>query len=230
MIVLTAEIEIKGDNPSPFKLGNSKLGVASFGEIVNAVQVIDKRNILSLESEIRDRADVGKPSFGVVSSGGNISFKDPQKRFLGYATSGFLKEGLEIRIFLNNTVTKQKRIVGKYYSTNWDYDNNNNTVSVSFNDGLEKFQEKPTYKIDLQKNTASVQSLYDIFNRVTGKPSLTLTSNAQTIMQNIKSAYFYKEKSNVWADLNKFCDIGGFHIYNTTNGNIAITAEYSFEG
>lgn len=229
MIVLTAEIEIKGENLSPFVLKESQLGYSTFGTSVDTTFVVNKRNILSLESEIRDRADVDKPSFGVISSGGRLTVKDHNKILLDYANLGLLTDGLEIRVFLHNTLSKNRRLVGRYYTTDWQYDNNNSTVSVSFDDNMDRWQDKPTYSVDIDKTSNSIRTLYEMYNRISNKPNVVISNEVSTIMNKVQSAYFYKNAAHVWADLNKFCEIGAFHVYNTTNGNIVMTAEYDFE-
>ena len=62
MITLTAKIKIQANNPLPFTIGKSVLGVSAFGETIGTETVINQRNIIALESEKTDRADIKLPS------------------------------------------------------------------------------------------------------------------------------------------------------------------------
>ena len=221
-------MRIQGENPLPFTLGVSELGGgALFGETIDEEVKFDRRNLISLESEVKDRADIDKPSFGIISTGGSLSFKDTTSRFLNYANAGILTEGIEIKIFVENTVKKTKKQVGQYYTTDWDYDNDSRSVSVGFKDKLETEQEKNSLpqKIDISTDEYP-KTLLSIYNFIQNKPNIILSTKAQSIMQKIQSAFFYKESNNMWADLNKFCEIGGFHIYNNFNGDAVMSAEF----
>ena len=229
MITLTAQMRIQGENPLPFKLGVSELGGgALFGETIYEEVKFDRRNLLSLESEVKDRADIDKPSFGIISTGGSLSFKDNSSRFLNYANAGLLTEGIEIKIFLENTVKKTKKQVGLYYATDWDYDNDNRSVTVSFKDKLENLQDRNSNKIDMSPE----QTPKNIFSRIYDmiyKPSdikILFDSNVKPIMQKTNSTTLYKNASNIWSDLNKISEICGFHIYNDFYGNTRISAEF----
>lgn len=228
MITLTAQMLIKGENPSPFTLGESRLGEgALFGQAIEEEIQFDRRNLLSFESEIKDRADIQQPSFGIISTGGSISFKDNNQRFLEFANNGLLAEGIEIKIFLENTLTKRKRQVGTYYTADWDYDNDNRSVTVSFKDKLENLQERNSGAINILP-AESPQNIYYIYERLY-KPSdikIRLGSNAQAIMLNTASTTLHKSASNLWSDLNKICEICGLHIYNDFDGNTMISAEF----
>ena len=59
MITLTAQMRIQGENPLPFALGVSGLGEgALFGTTIEDEVKFDRRNLISIESEVKDRADI----------------------------------------------------------------------------------------------------------------------------------------------------------------------------
>lgn len=227
MITLTAEITVKGENATPFVLGSSRLGYANFGEIVDKVELINKRVMLSLECETRDRSDIDKPSFGVISNGGSLSFNDGYSQFLILINSGFLSGGEEIKIFLENTITRQRKKVGVYYAENWGYDNENKTVSVSFKDNLEKLQDARSLKIEMSENDTPM-ALSSIYGKIYFPSDIAMSpsSQASIIMGKMKSSTLYKDQGNLWSDLKKISDICGFHVYNDYEGNTKIEAEF----
>ena len=227
MITLTAQMKIQGENPLPFALGVSELGGgALFGETIDEEVKFDRRNLISLESEVKDRADIDNPSFGIISTGGSMSFKDSSSRFLNYANAGLLTEGIEIKIFVENTLTKKTVQVGQYYTADWDYDNDNRSVSVSFKDDLEDLQSKWSAQIDIYPEQYPQTIWNYIYNRLYNIPTITIGTIENSIMQKTKSTTLYKNKSNPWADLNKICEICGFHIYKDFNGRTRMSAEF----
>jgi hypothetical protein len=161
MISLVAEIKVVTDNSSPFVFGQSKLGDALFGETVNISKRIDKRSILSCNSEIKSTGDVEVPWFGMVSCGGNISFKDYDKQFLKYAENGILTSGNKINIFIENGKNAEQ-LVGTYFTTKWEYDMNSRSVSVSFSDGLDKLQEVELEEYNLiEEKKVAVRKIFE---------------------------------------------------------------------
>ena len=157
-----------------------------------------------------------------------MSFKDNSSRFFNYANAGLLTEGIEIKIFLENTIKKTKKQVGQYYTTNWDYDNDNRSVTVSFKDKLENLQDRNSTEIDVSTDEAPQNIFYRIYD-VLHKPSdikIVFDSKVQSIMNKTESTTLYKNESNIWSDLNKISEICGFHIYNDFYGNTRISAEF----
>jgi hypothetical protein len=236
MITLTAEIEVNGANTSPFILGESPLGKSFFGEEILQAHFVNKTNILSCETEIRDRADIDKPSFGLISSGGTLSFKDPQKKFLNYANMKVLRGGEKVSIFLENTTAKAKEVVGNYFVKNWDYDNENFIVTVSFVDGIETIQEKTMQKQDYFASVKIPSSLYDAF---WSRLHSTISSNGfhfngeaknkfDEITRKICSTTFYNEKDSVWASFNKISQLLGAHAFINKSGEIFVKTDLNW--
>lgn len=222
MITLTAEIEINGENPSPFSLGKSKLGVASFGEIICTVKTIDKRNILSCETEIRDRADIDKPSFGLISNGGQISFRDDNSKFLEYVENKILKNGDKIAFFLSNTISKTTEQVGEYFVTSFDYDKDNKTVSVHFGDDLIYTQEEVVQvKPYISEETAENLIVYANSN----SSILSYEENEETKEKLSKTTIKYPilKDMSVWSLTNSICCICGFSGYKNKKGKMTFS-------
>lgn len=225
MITLTVQMRIKSENPLPFTLGVSALGEgALLGEKIDETLKFDRRNLISLESEAMDRADIEQPSFGLFSSGGRIYFRDKNYLFLSFANSGILKGNEEIEVFLNNTISKTKKRVGKYFASDWFYDNNNNTIEISFSDGIEELQDIVVEKIlydfkrfdSLSGEDLSwfYKKLYEITPQKFGfKPFDELDSKTHERLKSVKVPYPFLENSSLWSAWDKLCQIGLLHIY-----------------
>lgn len=226
MITLTAEIEIKGENPRPFVIGESRIGYSLFGNSVNVVEKIDKRNMISSESEIRERADVDKPSFGLISSGGRISFRDNNSRFFAYASNGILKGNEPVKIFLCNTLSKKREQVGEYFATDWHYDNNSHSVDLYFSDNLEYLQEKDFYDINISVDKYPRDFNNYIYSRIKSYASSlgfsfdNSSSDMDVFLRKIISTTFYTKKEVLWAEYNKVCNFVGANVFCGKNGKI----------
>lgn len=229
MITLTAQIRIQGKNPLPFTLGVSELGGgALFGKTVDLEVVFDKRNILSLESSINERGNVELPSWGLISSGGSASFNDKNSKFFVYANAGLLSNGIEIKIFSENTIKKEKKQLGVYYTTNWDYDVKNKTCSVNFNDGLENFQKimvvpknfsKPSNAKNLLQETLSIfsPSTKTVFDNEADHSLYYTNVNYQLI----------EGETSLWNYISQICGICGIYGYKNNEGSLKFSSEFS---
>ncbi len=232
MITLTAQMRIQGENPSPFTLGVSRLGEgALFGETIDTEVKFDRRNLLSIESEITDRGDIEMPSFGIISNGGSMSFNDNNSRFLNYANAGILTEGIEIKIFLENTLTKRKRQVGTYYTADWDYDNDNRSVSVSFKDKLEEWQEIFVEDLVLSEYEMTLLEIYYKLKEISENngykfEEIDQSSKFYSFLKNTKCAYPHLFSDRLWNEWKKFCDACSCYIYINKIGNVSIYYEF----
>lgn len=228
MITLTAKMRIRGENPLPFTLGVSELGgVSLFGETIDEEVKFDRRNLISLESEVTDRSEIDKPIFGIISTGGSISFKDIYSRFLNYENAGLLTNGIEIKIFIENTIKKTIKQVGSYYTSDWDYDNDNRSVIVSFKDDLEDLQNEKyiLYETETTTNENIGKSAYFIFKNLIYNNAV-ISNEAIDILNNtmIYDSYIKKD-GNKWSALQKMCDLCGLHIYKDKFGRLNISCE-----
>lgn len=233
MIVLTAEIDV---NTPVFVLGQSRLGSSVFVSGGVTTKKIDKRSILSCETEIRDRADLDKPSYGVISSGGHLSFKDTNNQFLWYANAKTLRGNEEVRIFLENTITKTKEKVGSYFVSSWDYDNDNHSVFVTLTDGIEEMQSQDFYASQSFMTNTNPTPLYNAYwNNL--KASIQRRgwvfsgeeiNKIEGIARNIFSTTFYNHKDNLWASQNKLCQLLGLHTFINKNGRVFVTTDLNW--
>ena len=215
MIVLTAEIEIKGENPSPFRIGESKLGDFLLGKNVNTIQHIDKRNILSYESEIKDRDDIKKPSFGLISNGGRISFNDKNQKFLNNYNHGFVNKQCKVYIYINNTVSKQSQKLGTYYIDAVDYDVENNVVNITVTDGLTRYQEINVDKIVFFEDVGA----QEIWQKISEKMGFNET-DFDAYWVNIKYANI--EGGTLWSQATKLASASYGIGYVDENGKLIL--------
>lgn len=230
MIKLTAEIEIKSTNDNPFRVGESQLGGLLFGNEIETIQKIDNRNILSCESSIEDVADEKTFSVGLNSSGGRISFSDPNLRFLHYANNRILKGNEKTTIFIENTISKTREKVGEYFASNWNYNNDNRIVDVSIYDGLEELQEIEFDGFYLNYDTMSNRNIGYIYNElqkaVPTKYKMQgidkIDTNTQKMMYNTYINVPFLEAGNFWSQFNKISNLCLLRMYKTKDGETTV--------
>lgn len=196
MITLTAEIEIGWSNINSFKLGESPLGGFLFGETSDDY-IINKSNILSCETEIRDRADIDKPSFGLISSGGSISFNDRNKVFLQLYEDGVFGSKNKVFFYIENTITKARQLVATHYIDNVDYDIENNVVNVQTTDGLERLQNIDSERVVFHETVDSGEILSFLLEKA---PMIDVPSYDGYF---VNFEYPEIDKGNVWSQLSK---------------------------
>ena len=234
MITLTAQMRIRSENPFPFTIGVSSFGDGSLlGEKIDERVNFDGKNILSIESEIVDRGNIEQPSYGIVSNGGNMSFKDSNSRFLEMANAGFLKDGHEVKVFLENTISKRGVQVGNYYTSDWDYDNDNKSVSVSFKDKLEEWQEINIDEIPLSNSgeTLNMYYFFDILKKEAENRGFVfvLDESAINAMTKTQSDTFYMESGTLWSNFVKICEICCIYMYQDKNGKVFVFSDFNEE-
>jgi hypothetical protein len=234
MIYLYANINFNIATEKTFILGKSKLGEGVLG-FVPAVEIIDKRKILSLNFEIKDRDNDKRPSFGVISNGGNISFNDTDGKFLEYANKGFLRGNEKIEIFLRNSLSKTQEQVGAFYCYDWNYDNNDRSVSVSFKDRLEYWQEieMPEIELDESAEPQKITKYYEDLKTLAQENGFSFVISEeekikQDVLDKITSSTFYRDAANLWSNFNKICEVGGFHIFSGKIGEVHIGEELNW--
>ena len=221
MITVTAQMRIQGENPLPFALGVSELGGgALFGETIDEKVKFDRRNLLDLKAEMMSRSDIQLPVSGIMSNVGSISFKDTTLRFANFANAGLLKDGIKTEIFLNNTLSKQRSLVGTYYTADWQYDNENKTVSVSLKDDLEEWQDIQVEEMKL----SGLLNSYDYYEYLKLKTPSKFIFKSQPLSAFYLCYFPYLEKGSLWSQWKKFCEVTQSCIYKNEKNEVIISS------
>ena len=222
----STDIEITIDN---WNKANSPLTIT--GIYVEYSFEINNLNLISLEGTISDRGDYKLPSYGIISNSGNLEFNDGYGKVLRYIENQILTSGMACTIYLNNTLEGIKQVVAVYESDNWDYDNDNRTVSVSLKDDLEKWQDINIDGIDYDPratstNTKPYSYYYKHFNKITIDNNFNmqgfddLDSETKNILENTYLDYPLLENCTLWQAWTKLCEACQLHIYKDNRGII----------
>jgi hypothetical protein len=226
MITLTAKMRIQGENPIPFVIGESAIGDYNMiGDYIVSDVKFDKRNLISLESGISSRGDLEMPRGGIISNAGSISFRDTNFRFRNYANAGLLKNGIKTEIFLNNSLKDKHSLVGTYYTSDWNYDNENQTVSVSLKDDLEEWQDIQVGEMKLKPEMTVLEILNYIKARTPSK--FTFEETPLLISLTTICKFPYLQSGSLWSQWEKICEIAQLCIYKNEENNVVISSIFN---
>lgn len=195
---------------------------------------VDYRNLISISQSIFDRSDTSNASWGIFSNIGNLEFNDIDGELKDYSEQGYLKDGAKVFVELHNNLDNYVKKIGEYYAKNWNYDENNKSVSVSLTDGLEDWQNinVPEVTYDFKKyatsgNVAYAQSasvFYNFLHQYSNKSKFKMTSfeeldgvTKNAIISTI-IPYPYLKSGTLWAQWTKLCELCQLHIFKNNDG------------
>lgn len=186
---------------------------------------IDHRKILSLDFSNNERADFTMPSWGVYSNSGKLSFVDYDGNVLDLINGGLLKPNQKISIEIKNTIKKSSEFLGEFFSKEWSYDNDNRTVSVSFDDGLTKMQDlkfryRTISKIAMSKFYEDLAE----YSRSSGfdfEQIENLGDREKTFLY-IECPYPVTPEMSLWEHWDWLCNVCQFVCYKSKNGKIKV--------
>lgn len=194
---------------------------------------IKNDTLTSINIEIARQGDYERPSFGIISKTGSLSFIDKNnivKNNLQWLTTN--KKFL-INIYLKNTKTGTARGIANYTTTKWRYDANSNIVSVDFSDMLTEWQDRKVAALSTDFNNLVSKDCATIYNylRETLKYPIEidgeiyfnylydlcdiseLDEKTQDILKNTIIKYPIWESGSLWENFDKLCQACGLHIY-----------------
>jgi hypothetical protein len=170
------------------------------------------------------------PSFGIISNGGNVEFNDYNGEVLDYAEQGWLTEGLTVKLYILNTLTKKREQIAEFYTDTWNYDNDNRSASVSLKDDLVEWQDINIGAIEYDarqpfKYFRTAEDLYKIiWNNTPSKYNMlswdNLDFDTKTQLSNISYQYPTLEAGTLWQQWTKFCYATQCRIYKENNKTI----------
>ena len=192
--------------------------------------VVDKRNMLSYNGIIQKKADEKLPSWGIVSTTGNLSFNDTNKEMGDYADENILIQDLNVEVELLNTLNKKSKKIGSYKTDTWDYENNSREVSVSLKDDLTEWQDifVEGYSYDPRKaESINGKEIYKhLYSNTPSKHNMLSFDNLPTETRNILEytvvPYKLVNSGTLWEQWTKLCELCACHIYKSTGGTTVL--------
>jgi hypothetical protein len=205
-------------------------GSIQFPEEANVDNIeLNKNNILNIEVQEIDRSDVELPLWGIVSNDGTLTIKDLRGNIKNLSRQKKLKGKIVVNLELVNTLVSDcKTSIGNFFAQNWDYDDNNRSVTVSLSDGLVEWQNiNVKLDVDLTRGAYS-ENAYDLISNVlreTGnlgeEEELPCDDTTTNHLANI-SIPIPSYEGTLWSVLQNFCEAFQIRIYKNRSGQIVL--------
>ena len=189
----------------------------------------DRRNLISLSAPIKDRSDNEQPSYGLISNEGEMTVIDSTLEIKEYARMKLLTPDLDIQIWLEDTLTKKKKSIGKFKTEKWSYNNKNFEVIINYKDKLESLQDINIPYLAIRNEDTSLLNLYNYIIEVIHQKldyTFSLSDRMEKILDRFKSDKIYLEQDTAWNQLTKICDLTGGIIYETMEGTIIFDTDF----
>lgn len=183
---------------------------------------INKRNLLSFERPLFDRADYKLPSYGIISNSGNIEFNDIGNKVIKYAESNALTSDLSVKVFIENTLYGATQQIADLKTEKWTPPSSSDKrYSVTLKDDLQEWQEIniPPLKYDpLNPQSKSFKELYNYLLLNTPKKYNMLNfdnldTKTKQHIENLYIQYPLLNSGTLWQGWDKFCQATQCHIY-----------------
>ena len=189
---------------------------------------IDYRTLKSCDSSIFDRSDVEKPSWGIFSNTGNITFNDVHGIIEYFAEQQLLASGIPVELRLKNTLTGKTQKVGSFYTAKWNYDSDNREVSVSLKDDLEEWQDINVSSVIYDPRYPQSKTFAWLYKYLWEKtnPNYPMVSydeldeNTRGALDNNTIKYPLLKTGTLWQQWDKLCQVCQLNIHKNENGTV----------
>lgn len=179
---------------------------------VTPIIEVNKSSLQSLERNLSSSSSCKEPSYGVISNNAQLTVLDIDGRIKSLIEDGMLNSTLHVEIRLVDTLSDVSDPVLKYDASEFSYDNNNLTLSVSMTDGLEALQDKDIGYIAVDKNTSLARTIQEF---VPYSVAITVIDEE---LYNIYSSKDYVYSGTVWDNLNQLCNSNCIKAYVNERG------------
>lgn len=198
---------------------------------------IDYSVLKNLNVQHKESAYNDKPSYGIISNAGSMSFSDENGEIKDYAQKKLLKSDLNVEVWLNDTVNKNTQKIGSYKTSTWDYDDANRMVDLRLKDDLEEWQDIQVngFVYDVRNPYAVLpnKSMADLYKWLQSEDELgqlrtpskynmlsfeELDETTQKRLTNTIIEYPMLEDGTLWQQWNKVCQTCGLYIYKNYQG------------
>ena len=190
------------------------------GIYTNITIEIDSRNLISLNNETFDRGDISLPTWGIISNGGSISFNDLDGEINDYIEAHLLKKGVDVEMYITDTLSKKTSLVGKRVTGEWDYDNESRQVTVTIKDRLEEWQDITVKGLEYDPRNLEPWSLAQYYEYLYNATPAKYNMQSYTELGDAEKSVLARlvpfpvlETASLWAQWTKLCVVAQAHIY-----------------
>lgn len=209
---------------------NTPLYPVTIAGIYSGITIdVTYRTMQQLSAQHLSRASNDAPSYGIISNVGVLQFSDMWGEVKDYADLQMLKADLKVSMFLEDTLSGKKIMIGNYVTDDWTYVTANREVTVQLKDTLVEWQSINHAGVDLERvNGVAVpnkdaedmyKQLYDDTPQkyaVKGFDSIDKGTKAR--LSGSKIPKFYLESGTLWQQWTKLCELTEANIYQDFDG------------
>ncbi len=184
---------------------------------------LDDTNLLDFERTILDRSDIKRPSFGIISNTGSLSFIDKDGEVKDYIAQQLISSQNVISAYLVNTETNAREQIAYFNTEQWSYNNSQSLVNVSLKDDLEEWQDiKLTQEMIFYD-----KSMLDVYNYLVLKTPMkysfaSISDDIRMYLVGIGASIMIASGETLWGKWQEFCDVCGIFLYKNDIGKVTI--------
>ena len=159
---------------------------------------VNKSSLQSLERNLSSSSSLTEPSYGVISNNAQLTIFDIDGRIKSLIEDGMLSGTLNVEINLVDTLSGVSDPVLRYITSEFSYNNDNSTFSLSMTDGLEAYQDEDIGYIAVDKNTSLAQTIQKFVG-------YSVRVSIDRELDNIYSSKDYVYSGTIWDNLDQLC-------------------------
>lgn len=187
---------------------------------------LDDTNLLDFERTIMDRSDVKRPSFGIISNTGSLSFIDKDGEVKDYIAQQIISSQNVISVYLENTETNTREQIAYFNTEQWSYNNSQSLVNVSLKDDLEEWQDINVPAVGYTPTVSTPKTAEWFYRYLYEKTPEKfrmlsfneLDSETKAVLSETTIQYPILESASLWAQWDKLCQLCFLQIYKRNDG------------
>lgn len=187
---------------------------------------LDDTNLLDFERAIMDRSDIKRPSFGIISNTGSLSFIDKDGEVKDYIAQQIISSQNVISAYLVNTETNAREQIAYFNTEQWSYNNSQSLVNVSLKDDLEEWQDINVPAVEYTPTVSTPKTaewFYKyLYEKTPEKYKMLafdeLDNETKAVLRSTTIQYPLLESASLWAQWDKLCQLCFLQIYKRNDG------------
>jgi hypothetical protein len=183
---------------------------------------INSRNLLSAEFNIMSENDTSMVGFGIFCNSGSIKYKDATMRTKSLYDKHFLDDKYPIRLFVKNDIYGKSQEYRNFLTDKFSFDDNNTSVTVTFKDDLEEWQNINAPRLNVVNNGTAYNVVAHLMNITPNKWQFELDFNTEELLRNIILEKMYLKSGTLWSQWDKVCQAFGLKIYKQNQNAVVI--------
>lgn len=189
---------------------------------------INRKNLVSFDSEIFDRANTQYPSYGIISNSANMIVLDFDEKILDMIIKRKLHSGISVEVWLENNISNSIEKICSMQTREMSYDNDNRRVQLSLKDNLEEWQHINVDGINYDPNNQISRTASWFYGKLIDKEITPSKYNMQSfneldnatkmVLATTTIKYPLLESGTLWDSWQKLCEVCMLHIYVNNEG------------